>query len=118
MTATVNQGFAKIAYSYGLIYLKKIIENHNSETNLNANLYTEIIAAIIKKGGDTDTNAAIVGGLLGSLIGFKKLPNKYKQKQFDLSLQKGSKPTDRPSFYEPRNALYKCIQLARKFRKG
>lgn len=30
MPATVNQGFAKIAYSYGLMYLKKIIENHNS----------------------------------------------------------------------------------------
>ena len=57
------------------------------------------MAAIIRKGGDTDTNAAIVGGLLGSLVGFRKLPNKYKTKQFDLSLQKGSKPTDRPSFY-------------------
>ena len=57
------------------------------------------MAAIIRKGGDTDAHAAIVGGLLGSLVGFRKLPNKYKAKQFDLSLQKGSKPTDRPSFY-------------------
>ena len=36
------------------------------------------MAGIIKRGGDTDTNAAIVGGMLGSLIGFKNLPNEYK----------------------------------------
>ena len=29
---------------------------------------------MISKAGDTDTNAAIVGGLLGSLIGFTNLP--------------------------------------------
>ena len=29
---------------------------------------------VIQKGGDTDTNAAIVGGLIGSIVGFKNLP--------------------------------------------
>lgn len=32
---------------------------------------------IIKRAGDTDTNAAIAGGLLGSIIGFWRLPSKY-----------------------------------------
>lgn len=36
---------------------------------------------VIQKGGDTDTNAAIVGGLLGSVVGFKNLPSKYLTKQ-------------------------------------
>ncbi len=29
---------------------------------------------IIQQGGDTDTNACIVGGLVGCIFGFKKLP--------------------------------------------
>jgi len=32
---------------------------------------------IIGRAGDTDTNACIAGGLIGSLIGFKSLPVKY-----------------------------------------
>lgn len=30
---------------------------------------------VIQKGGDSDTNAAIVGGMVGAVIGFKKLPS-------------------------------------------
>ena len=29
---------------------------------------------VISQGGDTDTNAVIVGGLIGSLVGYKNLP--------------------------------------------
>jgi len=29
---------------------------------------------VIGKAGDTDTNAAIVGGLVGAVLGFKRLP--------------------------------------------
>ena len=29
---------------------------------------------ILKKGGDTDTNACIVGGLIGAVIGEKNIP--------------------------------------------
>ena len=43
-----------------------------------------MIKGIIERGGDTDTNAAIVGGLIGSLVGFKKLPGKYIKKMIEL----------------------------------
>ena len=33
---------------------------------------------MLKAGGDTDTNACIVGGMLGAMIGFEKLPEKPK----------------------------------------
>lgn len=36
--------------------------------------YKTIIKNVLSKGGDTDTNAAIVGGLIGAIIGFKNLP--------------------------------------------
>lgn len=43
---------------------------------------------IIQKGGDSDTNGAIVGGLIGAAVGFKNLPRKYVEKQLKLSLPK------------------------------
>lgn len=39
---------------------------------------------IIQKGGDTNTNAAIAGGMLGAVLGFKNLPDKYVVKQLKL----------------------------------
>ena len=35
---------------------------------------------IIQNGGDTDTNACIVGGILGALVGIKQIPEEYVQK--------------------------------------
>jgi len=29
---------------------------------------------VIEQGGDTDTNACIAGGLVGSIVGFSRLP--------------------------------------------
>lgn len=53
-----NMGFVKIAFHYAFLFLKNGVS------------YEEGIKRILKKGGDTDTNAAIVGGLLGALHGF------------------------------------------------
>ena len=39
--------------------------------------YIQIIRDIIRRAGDTDTNGAIVGGLIGAILGFRKLPIKY-----------------------------------------
>ena len=45
---------------------------------------------MIGRAGDTDTNAAIVGGLLGALIGFSNLPAEYIHPM--LSLQFSQQP--------------------------
>jgi ADP-ribosylglycohydrolase len=29
---------------------------------------------MLREGGDTDTNAAIVGGLIGAYVGYEKIP--------------------------------------------
>ena len=39
---------------------------------------------ILERGGDTDTNMAIVGGMVGCLVGFKKIPAKYLEKMIRL----------------------------------
>lgn len=40
--------------------------------------YEEAISDILLKGGDTDTNAAIVGGLIGALHGASAIPEYMK----------------------------------------
>jgi ADP-ribosylglycohydrolase len=44
---------------------------------LDASFYTYWIRWIINRAGDTDTNGAIAGGMLGSIIGFWNLPVDY-----------------------------------------
>lgn len=62
--------------------------------------YTLIIEDIISRAGDTDTNGAIVGGLIGAILGFKKLPVEYLKKQFALELnEEDPECSFRPSFY-------------------
>ena len=49
--------------------------------------YQTIMKAVVKLGGDTDTNGAIVGGIIGAVLGFKNLPFKYLIKQFELDIR-------------------------------
>lgn len=57
----VNIGFLKIAFQWAFYYLHK-----------NAS-YEDALKDILMRGGDTDTNAAIIGGLLGARDGESKL---------------------------------------------
>jgi len=57
-----NMGWARIAWTYAFISLQ--------DPDLK---YQDILKNILFKGGDTDTNACIVGGLLGAKIGFAEL---------------------------------------------
>ena len=72
----------------------------------------------MRQGGDTDTNCAIVGSLVGSVLGFKGLPQEYVQKVIHLDLPPKSKSVSttwsRPSIYEPRNAFLTLLKLVGK----
>ena len=75
MSGAENMGYAKIAFSYGfrvLDYLAKGLEKR-----INAEMYQDWMWWIIKRAGDTDTNGAIAGSLMGSVVGFWNLPFKY-----------------------------------------
>jgi ADP-ribosylglycohydrolase len=52
--------------------------NQFGNGNDNSNNYHEIISRIIKEGGDADTNCAVVGGVIGALVGYVNLPDKLK----------------------------------------
>ncbi len=61
----IKIGYLRIAFHWGFFYLKKNI------------VYKDAIKDILSKGGDTDTNAAIVGGLLGAQGIKDKIPIKW-----------------------------------------
>ena len=50
-------------------------------------IYKRILREIIREGGDTDTNACIVGGVIGAYLGFKALPSEMVENilSFDCS---------------------------------
>lgn len=66
-------GWARIAWTYGYNIFRKVLKepSHDRFT------YQNNMRNVIQRGGDTDTNACIVGGLLGSIIGITNLPATY-----------------------------------------
>ena len=117
MDAVSSMGWAKIAYTHGLRQVRELIGKEKSKDDfMNAKTYKKIMRDILKLEGDTDTNAAIIGGLVGAVLGFKNLPYEYLEKQFNLRLvldedEQGSRGTE----YEPRRQFLKAISLLQKF---
>ena len=64
------------------------------------NIYTFAMREIIQNGGDTDTNACIVGGILGALIGIKQIPKEYVDKSLTFDCTKDF--TEDDEFGQPR----------------
>jgi ADP-ribosylglycohydrolase len=65
---------------------------------------------MIKEGGDTDTNAAILGGLIGAYVGYNNLPEFMKDKILNYD------PADRslggnqvPDFLLPNHHLCRLL---------
>ena len=51
-----------------------------------SDLYKSVIRDVMKRGGDTDTNCAIVGSMVGGIVGFKGLPKEYVKGILNLDL--------------------------------
>lgn len=63
-----KKGWIFISFYYAITALFKFIDGLH---------FNQIIPWIVLQGGDTDTNAAISGGLLGSFIGYNELMNDF-----------------------------------------
>mmetsp|Transcript_13041 Transcript_13041/g.20240 ORF Transcript_13041/g.20240 Transcript_13041/m.20240 type:complete len:110 (+) Transcript_13041:760-1089(+) len=44
----------------------------------------------IQQGGDTDTNACIVGGLMGALVGLNNIPKEWTKKVYECDTGHGN----------------------------
>ena len=54
--------------------------------------FEESLRQILSKGGDTDTNAAIVGGLMGAFHGFDRIPRKLQTPVLSRTLTSPGRP--------------------------
>jgi len=50
-------------------------------------------------GGDTDTNCAIVGGVIGALVGVENIDNHYLVTSLECDINQGEQP-DRPDWLQ------------------
>ena len=94
MPGTKKSGWAKIPFINGFCYL------------VHGMTYTEALKRMITLGGDTDTTAAIVGGLIGAADGYDGIPEHYRKKMLQCDPQLGK--VKRPDFLVPK----KCDLLA------
>ena len=75
-----QEGYIKIAFSYAFYQL-----------SINAS-FEEALKHTLMMGGDTDTNACIVGGLIGALCGIDQIPTAQVQKIILCDTKLGAKP--------------------------
>ena len=80
-------GFIKIAFTHAFRHL------------LSGSDYEGAIAETLRGGGDTDTNACIVGGLVGAAVGVNNIPIAMREAVLNCDTTKGKHP--RPSFLHP-----------------
>ncbi|CAI2373074.1 unnamed protein product [Moneuplotes crassus] len=104
-----HAGWIKHAFICCMRYLRLATESENPGEAFYANSLIEIL----KGDGDTDTNACIAGGLIGSIIGYSNLPSLSTSKVLSWP----SSPSDgipRASFLHPSkhaNPLIKSLFL-------
>jgi len=73
LDGTERMGWAKIAWTYSFHLIKKSREENKKIDFKDAMMFA------LQRGGDTDTNCAIIGGLVGASIGFKELYETYPE---------------------------------------
>ena len=84
-------GFIKIAFTHAFRHL------------LLGSDYVEAIGETLRGGGDTDTNACIVCGLIGAACGARAIPEEMKQPVLNCDTQQGANP--RPQFLSTTQVL-------------
>ena len=70
---------------------------------------------MIKEGGDTDTNACIVGGMLGALVGYNGLPADMCRKVVEFDCVTGGGRA-RPEFLSTKRHLLNNVDVLIKIR--
>lgn len=81
-------GFIKIAFTHAFRHL------------LLGSDYETAITQTLAGGGDTDTNACIVGGLIGAASGVESIPKNMRDRVLNCDTTLGKSP--RPAFLHPR----------------
>jgi ADP-ribosylglycohydrolase len=83
----INGGHVKHAFRAAFYHLRR------------RSTYHEALHDVLARGGDTDTNAAIVGGLLGALHGFQLIPDGIKGRVLMFDCMRQFNNNRRPEEY-------------------
>ncbi len=83
-------GFIRIAFTHAFRHL------------LRGTAYQDALAETLAGGGDTDTNACIVGGLIGAACGAGSIPEKMKEAVIACDTRKGQ---FRPAFFRTTDVI-------------
>lgn len=86
---TPLDGFVRIAFTHAFRHLRR------------GSSYEEAVATTLLGGGDTDTNACIVGGMIGARWGASSIPRAMREAVLGCDTSKGGEP--RPDEYHPRD---------------
>mmetsp|Transcript_5352 Transcript_5352/g.9828 ORF Transcript_5352/g.9828 Transcript_5352/m.9828 type:complete len:356 (-) Transcript_5352:1183-2250(-) len=89
MPGTPRMGWAKIAFTHAF---KQLLKGSD---------YPTAIRETLAIGGDTDTNAAIVGGLIGSAVGYEALPREWLEKVETYTYEEKGGRSRPPFLYQP-----------------
>lgn len=84
---------------------------HIFETNKEFGIYRNIINFICNKGGDTDTNCCIVGGVIGAIIGIKKIDKQYLKTHLKFYPGNTKNNVQREFIYAPSVLTFYGIKL-------
>jgi ADP-ribosyl-[dinitrogen reductase] hydrolase len=84
-----QDGFVRIAFTHAFRHLRI------------GTSYVDALAETLAGGGDTDTNACIVGGLVGARWGASRIPEAMKATVLGCDTRRGKNP--RPDALHPRN---------------
>jgi ADP-ribosylglycohydrolase len=106
--AEKNIGFARIGFHHAFREFKKVLDG----PRFNGDTFPHAVSNILTLGGDTDTNAAIVGGLIGACVGYNNLPVDWKIKVEGIYDQVSW--IQRPDFLDQRKVKENVIQLFNK----
>ena len=100
-------GHAKIAWTYAFKFVYNSVKK--SPQDKITNVYYKFMKFILQKGGDSDTNGAIVGAMMGALLGYHQIPSQYTEKLLTCNLEKSK--IVRPLRFYPHRALLVTKQL-------
>lgn len=96
----------KKGWVYLPLYLYSKVSQQSFFKKADENTFRKTMKYVITKGGDTDTNGAIVGAITGALVGFEKMmEDPITSENWDIVVNADSSMGDypRPDKFHPRH---------------
>ena len=81
-----KDGWLQRAFVLSFFYLSR--HRAYNQKDQEAQFFKDAMRSIIREGGDTDTNAAIVGGMIGALVGLSKIDETMRNKVLSFDCTK------------------------------